>query len=72
MKKAVKVSAIIALAKKEVEFYNTYIENGKYDAARTVRHRIEAYQTVIMVLAVADYVHFNEKWEEIYKQIWGE
>ena len=72
MKKTVKVKDIIELARREVFYYNNYMNNGKYEIARMVRHRIDSYQSIIMVLAVGACVDFDNKWEEIYNEIWGE
>lgn len=72
MKKTVKVEDIISLAKQEVTMYNRFILDEKYDAARMLEYRIQSYQSIIMVLAVGDCKDFNNKWEEIHKQIWGE
>lgn len=72
MKKTVKVEDIIRLAKSEVRDYNKYMGEGKYEIAIRVQNRIDSYQTIIMVLAVGSREDFNEKWEEIYKEIWGE
>ena len=72
MKKTVKVSDIIVLAKREVEYYNMHMKKGNYDVARMVRHRIDSYQSIIMTLAVGVCEDFDEKWEEIYNEIWGE
>ena len=72
MKKTVKVEDIIRLAKSEVRDYNKYMSEGKYEIANMVHHRIDSYQTIIMVLAVGSCEDFDEKWEEIYKEIWGE
>lgn len=35
-------------------------------------HRIEACHSIIMVLAVGYCKDFDNKWEEIHKEIWGE
>lgn len=72
MKKTVKVEAIIALARQEVEYYNKYMDDGEYELARAERNRIDAFQSIIMVLAVGDCKDFNDKWNEINKEIWGE
>lgn len=72
MKKTVKVEDIIRLAKSEVRDYNKYMSEGKYEIARRVHHTIDSYQTIITVLAVSSCEDFDEKWEEIYKEIWGE
>ena len=72
MKKTVKVEDIIRLAKSEVRDYNKYMSEGKYGIARIVHHRIDSYQSIIMVLAVGHCKDFDEKWEEIHKEIWGE
>ena len=72
MKKEVKVSDIIALAKQAVEIYNIDMVTGNYDAARMVRHRIDTYQSIIISLAVDPCVDFKNKCEEIHKEIWGE
>ena len=72
MKNTVKVSDIIALAKQAVEIYNIDMNNGNYDAARMVKHRIDSYQSIIITLAVGACVDFHNKCEEIRKEIWGE
>jgi hypothetical protein len=72
MKKTVKVEAIIELAKQEVNNYNKFMADGKYDEARMVRDRIDSYHSIIMVLAVGYCKDFDDKWDEIHKQIWGE
>lgn len=72
MKKKIKVEDIIRLAKSEVREYNKYMIEGTYEIARMIHHRIDSYQTIIMVLAVGSCEDFDEKWEEIYKEIWGE
>lgn len=72
MKKTVKVEGIIALARQEVEFYKKHMIDGEFELASSERNRIEAFQSVIMVLAVGTCEDFDEKWEEIHKEIWGE
>lgn len=72
MKKTVKVEDIIALARKEVIYHNKYMDCGEYELARMTRNRIDSYQSIIMALAVGSSEDFNEKWEEVYKQIWDE
>ena len=72
MKKTVKVEGIIALARQEVEFYKKYMNDGEYELASSERNRIDAFQSVIMVLAVGSCEDFDEKWKEIHKEIWGE
>lgn len=72
MKKTVKVEDIIRLAKSEVRDYNKYMSEGKYEIAHMVHHRIDSFQTIIMVLAVSSCEDFDEKWQEIHKEIWGE
>ena len=72
MKKTVKVEAIIRLAKSEVRDYNKYMSEGEYELAHMIRHRIDSYQTIIMILAVGSCEDFDEKWEQINKEIWGE
>lgn len=71
MKKTVKVKDIIELAKQEVYNYNKFMVDSKYEVARMVRHRIDSYQSIIMVLAVGVCKDFDNKWEEIHKEIWG-
>lgn len=72
MKKTVKVEDIISLARHEVRIYDKLIIEGKYETARIVEHRIDSYQSIIMILAVGDCKDFTNKWEEIHKEIWGE
>ena len=71
MKKTIKVECIMALARQEVEFYKKYVDEGKYEFARAERQRIDAFQSVIMVLAVGACKNFDDKWMEIHKEIWG-
>lgn len=71
MENTVKVEDIIRLAKIEVRDYNKYMSVGKYEIAHMVHHRIDSYQTIIMVLALSSCEDFDEKWEEIHKEIWG-
>lgn len=72
MKKTVKVEDIIIYAREEVWRYHKYMNLGEHELARMSEHRIEACQSIIMVLAVGNCKDFYNKWEEIHKEIWGE
>lgn len=74
MKKTVNVEDIIRLAKQQVDNYHIFMNEGKYDTARMVEHRIAGYQSIIMILAIDECEHkdFSIKWDEIHKEIWGE
>ena len=72
MKKTVKVEDILTLAKQDVVLYHLLMNDGNYEVATMVEHRIQSFQSIIMILAVGDCKDYDNKREEIHKEIWGE
>ena len=70
VRKTVRVSDMIFMAKSEVERFDRFVKNGDLEHAKESKNRVMGIIGAISLSFPLD-DNWQECWDNIYKEIWG-